>query len=198
MIVKRDDLCAVWQLQAGDLGLDLLDDLLTILSAQDDDHAGNSFALPVAHHSAVARQSVGFYVRDLLKQHGDAIGSGHDDVSKVVDALRPTQPTHGVLLLRMFDIAAAEVGVVVRDGCYHIVKGEVEAAQIVRVDLGRVLLGLATPGIDFAYAGDRKQRVTDYPVMQCPAIVPRCEVCCSSMATWPATESVRGVRCTRT
>ena len=57
LIVKGDDLSVAWQLEAGDLLLDLLDDLLPVFAAKNDDHAGYGFAFAVPHNGPVPRQS---------------------------------------------------------------------------------------------------------------------------------------------
>ena len=166
MIVERNDLRAVRQLQVGDLRLDLLDDLLPILPSQNDDHAGDRLTLAVAHDRTITGQSGRLDRCDLLQQDGNAVGGGHDDITQVVDPLCPAQPTHGVLLLCMLDIAAAEVGIVVRHGRDHIMQSQVEATQIFRVHLRGVLLSLAAPGVDLTDAWNGEQGIPDNPVMQ--------------------------------
>ena len=69
-------------------------------------------------------------VATCFSRTGMPLRGGDDDIAQVVDALRAAQAADGVLLLRMLDVAAAEVGVVVRHGGDHIVQRQVVAAQV--------------------------------------------------------------------
>ena len=54
----------------------------------------------------------------------------------------------GVLLFRVLDVAAAEVGVIVGNGGDDVMQGQVEAPQVFGIDLYGVLLCFAAPRVD--------------------------------------------------
>ncbi len=152
MIIEGNDLGAVRQLEACDLLLDLLDDLLTVLSSQDNHHAGDGLAATVLHDGSVARQRKYCDGRDLFEEDRNALNGGDDDVAEVTLIFRSSKATNGVLLFRVFDVTATKIGIVVGHGRDHIMEREIVAAQRFGIDFDRVLPGLPAPGVDLADA----------------------------------------------
>ena len=139
---------------------------LTVLATQHDDHAAHGLALSIMQNSAVSQQRARGDGSDLFEQDGNPVGRAYDNVSEISDACSASDAANGVLLLGVFDIAAAEVGVVVRDGDDDIVQSKVVTSERLRIDFDGVLLGLASPGVDLADARHGEQRVPHGPVMK--------------------------------
>ena len=70
LVVEGHDLCAARELQIGYLVFDLLDDLLPVLSAQDDYHAGDGLSVTILHDCAVTRKRLGAILASCFNSTG--------------------------------------------------------------------------------------------------------------------------------
>ncbi len=166
LVVEGDDSGPAGQVEAVYLFLDLLDDLVAVRAAQGDDHAGDGFACGVVEDRALPKQRQGFELGHLLDQHRRAVRGSDDGVAQIFERCGAAEPAHGIGLVGVLDVGAAEVGVVALDRHDDFVQGQVVAAQRVGVDEDGVLLDFPSPGVDFGDLGDGGEFVANGPVEQ--------------------------------
>ena len=166
LVIKRNDLCTIRQIQLGNLLLDLLDDLLSVFSTENDHHAGDRLTVAVFHHRSVSWKRFDFDGCHLLQQNRNTVRRRDNNISEIVFIFSATYTAHGILLLRMLNITSAKVAVVACNGTDNLVQRKVITTQGLGFNLDDKLLGLAAPGINLAHPGHCEQSITDHPIVQ--------------------------------
>src|SRR5580704_14349627 len=153
LIVEGLELDARRKMEAGDLLLDQFDDMFAVLAFQHDDHARDGLAIP--QYSALAGCWPNHHLRDIMQHDRRALVGKQDNVADVVDAVGPAKAAQGVLFIRVLDVSATEVGVVLGDTRGNVLERQSILLQQIWIYLDLVLPGLAAPGIYVTDAGDR-------------------------------------------
>ncbi len=135
-----------------------------VLAVEQDGCADHCFA-------AVRRSGAGaqFFAQcdlgDVLDVYGHAVVRAELDVGDILDALDAAGRADGILLARMFDISAADIGVVGGQGFQHVAKCEVIGDELHRVGGDVILLLITADAVDLRKAGHGAQLRFDDPVL---------------------------------
>ena len=109
-------------MEAGDLIRHQFDDMFAVLALQHDDHARDGLA--ISKDCALAGRWSNRHLRDIMQHDRRALVGKQDNVADVVDAVGPAKAAQGVLFIRVLDVSATEVGVVLGDSRGHVLERE--------------------------------------------------------------------------
>ena len=141
-------------------------DLVAVLAHQHEAQAQDDLAL-ARGRGGPAPDLVAFdHLADVADAHRNPVVRDDDDGRDLFDVPGQADALHQVQFAGLDHVAAADVHVVPRERREHVVQGQAELDQLVRIGQHLVLLALAAPGVDLGHAGHRLQTRLDDPVMK--------------------------------
>src|ERR1700730_13038215 len=95
-----------------------------------------------------------------------ALVGKQNNVANIAGAGGPAKAPQSVLFIRVLDVSATEVGVVLSDARGNVLERESILLQKSRIYFDLILLCLAAPGIYITATGDRSQLRLDLPLLR--------------------------------